>query len=87
MLGIRPEHLRIAQPTDEYTLQGQVFSVENLGMYKLCSIQIIDRQGAAIVLRSLLPPTEDWINQTITLAVSPNSLHWFNVESGEAFVE
>jgi len=86
MLGIRPEHLRLAQSTDEYTFRGQVVLVENLGMYKLGSIQMRHDQ-ALIMLRSLLPPTEDWINQTITLAISPNSLHWFDVQSGETFTE
>jgi len=84
VIGIRPEHLHLAQPTDAYTFQGQVFLAENLGVYKLGSIRIMSNQGLPIVLRSLLPPTENWINQTITLAISPNTLHWFDVQSGEA---
>ena len=86
IVGICPEHLHLAQPTDAYTFQGQVFLVENLGVYKLGSIRIMSNQGLPIVLRSLLPPTEDWLNQTITLAISPNTLHWFDVQSGEALL-
>jgi multiple sugar transport system ATP-binding protein len=84
MLGIRPEHLQLAQPIDDLTLKGQVFLVENLGMYKLGSIRTMSNQGLPIVLRSLLPPHENWLNQTVTLAISPNSLHWFDLQSGEA---
>ncbi|MEX0269308.1 ABC transporter ATP-binding protein [Leptolyngbyaceae cyanobacterium UHCC 1019] len=87
MLGIRPEHLQLAQPTDQYTIQGQVFLVENLGIYKLGSIRSMSNQGVPMVLRSMLPSNEDWLNQTVTLAISPNSLHWFDVESGETLAE
>lgn len=86
VIGIRPEHLHLAQPTDAYTFQGQVFLVENLGMYKLGSIRTMSNQGLPIVLRSLLPPNENWTNQTMTLAISPNTLHWFDVQSGEALL-
>jgi multiple sugar transport system ATP-binding protein len=86
LLGIRPEHLSPAQPDDAYTIRGQVFLVENLGTHKLASIQLMKDQGPPIILRSLLPPNQDWLNQTITLAISPSTLHWFDGQSGETLI-
>jgi multiple sugar transport system ATP-binding protein len=40
ILGIRPEHVRIPQPDDTQTIQGQVYLVENLGMHNLVSVRV-----------------------------------------------
>ena len=81
VLGIRPEHVRLAQPNDSVTVTGRVFLVENLGMYKLVSIQIDNAQDEPIKLRSLLPPNEDWTNRELSLAIPPEFTHWFDVQT------
>ncbi|EKQ68574.1 carbohydrate ABC transporter ATP-binding protein, CUT1 family [Leptolyngbyaceae cyanobacterium JSC-12] len=84
VLGIRPEHIRVAHPEETSIVQGKVFLVENLGMHKLVSVQIPNNQGNPIVLRSLLSPSEDWTNQTLTLAIPQDQIHWFDAKTGEA---
>jgi len=84
VLGIRPEHIRIAHPEESSIVQGKVFLVENLGLYKLVSVQVSNGQSQPIVLRSLLSPTEDWTNRDLTLAIPPEQTHWFDAETGEA---
>lgn len=84
VLGIRPEHVRLAQPGDRPTIQGRVFLVENLGMYKLVSVQIANSQGSPVTLRTLLPPHEDWSNRELTLTVPEELTHWFDPVSGDA---
>jgi multiple sugar transport system ATP-binding protein len=84
VMGIRPEHIRLPEPEDQQTIQGHVFLVENLGMHNLVSIRIQGSQAQPVILRALLPPTDDWHNQDLKLALPLESLHWFDVESGEA---
>ncbi len=84
VLGIRPEHLRLAEASDLVTVRGTVFLVENLGMHKLVSVHIPSQDGKSIVLRSLLSPTTDWMHQTLTLALPPEHTHWFNGQTGSA---
>jgi len=84
VLGIRPEHLRIAHADDASTVTGEVFLVENLGMHKLVSVRVANGQGTPIVLRSLLSPQEDWQNRTLTLAIPPEHTHWFDEQTGNA---
>ncbi|MEH1784013.1 MAG: ABC transporter ATP-binding protein [Nostoc sp.] len=87
VLGIRPENVRIAQPGDTQTIQGRVFLVENLGMHYLVSIRIEDSQTGAITVRALLPTDQNWSGEDITLALPPEDIHWFDVQSGHALVK
>ncbi len=87
MVGIRPEHVRLAQPGDALPLRGRVFLVENLGMHKLASIRLTSQQGLPIIVRSLLSPDQDWLNQELTLAIEPDSIHWFDIQSGESLLK
>lgn len=80
VLGIRPEHLRIATPEDSQTIKGRVFLVENLGMSNLLSIRVNGSDD--VTLRALLPSDQNWDEQ-ITLAASPERMHWFNMQTGE----
>lgn len=80
VLGIRPEHIRIAQPDDTQTVKGHVFLVENLGMSNLLSVRVSGSED--IRLRALLPSDQTW-SDDITLALPPHQLHWFNVKTGE----
>ncbi len=84
VLGIRPEHIRLAQPGDRPTIQGRVFLVENLGMYKLVSVQVANSQGSPVTVRTLLSPNEDWSNRELTLAIPEEVTHWFAPVSGDA---
>jgi multiple sugar transport system ATP-binding protein len=80
VLGIRPEHIRIAHPQDTITVQGQVFLVENLGMSNLLSIHI--HGEATKTLRALLPHDQTW-GESITIALPQPCLHWFHAQTGE----
>lgn len=84
VLGIRPEHVRLAQPEDTLTIQGQVFLVENLGMQNLISVRVKGQD--AVTIRALLPADQKWEGETVTLAFSPGSLHWFDVQTGDRLI-
>ena len=84
VLGIRPEHVRIAQPDDTQTIQGQVYLVENLGMHNLISVRVANSQGEPLTVRALLPPDQKWHNEQMTLALPSQNIHWFDVQSGDA---
>ncbi len=85
VLGIRPEHVRVASAGDTQTIRGQVFLVENLGMHNLVSVNV-QSHSEAITVRALLPPDQNWANKEITLALPPQNLHWFDVQSGDALL-
>jgi len=87
VLGIRPENVRIAQAEDTQTVKGRVYLVENLGMHYLVSVRIQDSQAGSITIRALLPTNQAWNNEEITLALPPQNLHWFDVQTGEAVVK
>lgn len=78
VLGIRPEHTRLATSGDATTVTGQVFLVENLGMSNLLSIKV---QGGEETIRALLPTDQTWSGETIAVALPTNQLHWFDVRS------
>jgi multiple sugar transport system ATP-binding protein len=82
VLGIRPEHLRLARPgeTLALALQGQVMLVENLGMSDLLSIQI---ENTPYWLRALLSPDQSWADRQISLMLPSESLHWFDPQTGD----
>jgi multiple sugar transport system ATP-binding protein len=82
-LGIRPEHLRLAQSTDPVTVQGNVILVENLGMSHLVSVQVA---GTDRTLRALLSTEQSWQNNQVTLALPPTQTHWFDRETGDRLV-
>jgi multiple sugar transport system ATP-binding protein len=86
VLGIRPENVRIAQPGDTQTIQGQVYLVENLGMHYLVSVKVEGSQTGAIIVRALLPTDQNWSTENITLTLPPEDIHWFDVQSGHSLV-
>lgn len=87
VLGIRPEHVRLANAGETRTIRGKVFLVENLGMHKLVSLRVPNPKGEAITVRGLLPPDEDWSNQELTLAIPEPATHWFDVQSGDSLLK
>ncbi|HEY9654293.1 MAG TPA: ABC transporter ATP-binding protein [Crinalium sp.] len=85
VLGVRPEHLHLAETEQTATLKGSVFLVENLGMHNLVSIKVANAQDEPIVLRVLLPP-ERWSNRELSFTIPPDEIHWFDVQSGDSLV-
>lgn len=83
VLGIRPENVRLAQPNDTQIIQGRVFLVEHLGMHNLVSVQVEDTNTDAIAVRALLPTDQNWSGDQITLALPHQSIHWFDVQTGD----
>lgn len=79
-LGIRPEHIRLAGPEDRQVVDGRVYLVENLGMSNLLSVKV---PGSDHTLRALLPADHSWGGEQVRLALPPQSLHWFNMQTGE----
>ena len=87
VLGIRPENVRVAQPGDTQTIKGKVYLVENLGMHYLVSVQVQSSQAGEMVIRALLPPDMHWNNDEITLTLPPETIHWFDIETGDSLVK
>ncbi len=84
VLGIRPESIRLPQPEDTQLIQGKVFLVEHLGMHNLVSVKVNSSLGEDITVRVLLPTDQNWNDRNITLALPDRSIHWFNVQTGDA---
>lgn len=84
-LGIRPEHVRIAQNNDEITVRGQVFLIENLGMSYLISVRVIGAEE--VTLRALIPADTGWHQTDIQLALPKHRLHWFTTDQDAARIE
>ncbi|MEO0488102.1 MAG: ABC transporter ATP-binding protein [Cyanobacteria bacterium P01_A01_bin.123] len=84
-LGIRPEHIRIAQTDDVMTVRGRVFLVENLGLGYLISVQVQGTQD--ITLRALLPSDASWNQADIHLALPRHRLHWFSTDQSAMRIE
>lgn len=83
VLGIRPEHVRVAQPGDTQTVEGRVFLVENLGMHNLVSVRVENGNAQPMTIRVLLPIDQRWNDDRITLALPPEDIHWFDAKTGD----
>jgi len=83
VLGIRPEDVRFAREEDKLTFPGKIFLVENLGMQNLLSLNVKGTGDKDITVRALLPAEVKWSGDEVTLAVSPEALHWFDSETGD----
>ena len=80
ILGVRPEDATLANNESETTVAGQAYLVEQLGKENLVSIKINDSNKT---IRALLPSDGDWQDKTITLAINPARIHWFDLETGD----
>lgn len=83
VMGLRPEDVHLAQPEDRVTVQGRIFLVENLGMQNLISVQV---KGSDLRIRALLPANQAWEGEDVILSMSPQAIHWFDVQSGDRIV-
>jgi multiple sugar transport system ATP-binding protein len=61
-----------------------VYLVENLGMHNLVSCHVDSSETEPFSLRALLPPDQHWSDNEMTLALPPQNIHWFDVNSGDA---
>ncbi|PSN10750.1 sugar ABC transporter ATP-binding protein [filamentous cyanobacterium CCP5] len=80
VMGIRPEHVRLPRPEDSQTIRGHVFLVENLGMSDLISLRVSGADN--IVIRALLPTDATWSREDLELAIPPDTIHWFDADTG-----
>jgi multiple sugar transport system ATP-binding protein len=80
VLGIRPEDVYLAEFEDRLTIQGRIFLVENLGMQNLISVRV---KGTEMRIRALLPSDQVWEGEEVTLSMSPEDIHWFDVQTGD----
>ncbi len=84
VLGIRPEHVRLASSQTEPGLNGEVFLVENLGMHYLASIRISSPSGVLMTVRALIGIEKRLASGShVRLVFLPEAIHWFEVSTGD----
>ncbi len=84
VLGIRPEHVHLAQGQNEPILNGEVFLTENLGMHDLVSTRIGNTAGETMNVRAILPVHSGLRNgSTVQLAFPIEHIHWFDANTGD----
>src|SRR5690606_3731956 len=74
-LGIRPEHLHIAQGGTTNTIIAALFANENMGPESLVTV---DRADAGRVTARIFTDDHLQLGETVTLAFSPEHVHLFN---------
>jgi multiple sugar transport system ATP-binding protein len=79
-LGIRPEDLKLASLEDQNTVEGKIFLIEDLGKEKLLSVKVKDSDQT---LRLMVSADKMWAGEVVKLALSPQQIHWFEIETGE----
>lgn len=80
VLGIRPEDIGIEPVEESLAIQGEVFLVEGLGKENLVSLKV---QGSEITIRALVPTDYKWEGNALSLCLSKQQIHWFDVKTGE----
>jgi multiple sugar transport system ATP-binding protein len=80
VFGIRPEDVCLADSESAATIISQAYLVEQLGKDNLVSLRVQDSEKT---IRALLPSDRDWQDQTIPLAIQPDKIHWFDIETGD----
>ncbi|WP_017721533.1 ABC transporter ATP-binding protein [Kamptonema formosum] len=85
VLGVRPEHLQLEPPADSPAIQGKVYLVENLGGQNLISVRVASGGGESdsLTVRVLLPADRTWSGEEISLGIPPQSIHWFDLRTGD----
>lgn len=87
VLGIRPENVHLAELEDKNTIKGRIFLVENLGMHYLISVRVDGSEKEEIIVRALVPIHQKWSGEEVTLSLPNDSIHWFDVQTGDAIVK
>ncbi|MBD1845009.1 ABC transporter ATP-binding protein [Cyanobacteria bacterium FACHB-63] len=84
VLGIRPEHVHLAQGQNEPVLNVEVFLTENLGMHDLVSCHLRNASGEPMKVRAILPVHSGFSNgSTVQLAFPVEHIHWFDASTGD----
>ncbi|GAP98126.1 ABC transporter ATP-binding protein [Leptolyngbya sp. NIES-2104] len=84
VLGIRPEHVHLAEGQNEPTLNGEVFLLENLGMHDLVSTRINNGAGETMNVRAILPVHSGLKSgSAVRLGFPVDHIHWFDVTTGD----
>lgn len=83
VLGIRPEHVAIAQSGQPVTVRGDLFLSEHLGMGHLLSVAIPRGDREPLHLRTLVPQGTAWQRGTLELWLPDDQLHWFDSVTGD----
>jgi multiple sugar transport system ATP-binding protein len=84
ILGIRPEHVRLAQSQNEAGLNGEVFLIENLGMHYLASVRVSNPTGLPMTVRALVGLETQLRQGThVRLVFPPDAIHWFEPSTGD----
>ncbi|NLG54082.1 MAG: TOBE domain-containing protein [Rhodococcus sp.] len=78
VLGVRPEHLRLAESTDDVTFDVRVDLVENLGSEEIAHCLVGD---SALAVRGRRP-TGLLAGERVILAADPQHVHLFDKASG-----
>jgi multiple sugar transport system ATP-binding protein len=89
-LGIRPEHLSVSLPAPK-NLPVQVERVEALGSETYLMVNLseaVSHPGISPPLQVRIEPDRPvTIGETLWLAISPDKIHLFDTETGEAIVD
>ncbi|MDJ0649189.1 MAG: ATP-binding cassette domain-containing protein [Xenococcaceae cyanobacterium MO_188.B19] len=80
ILGIRPEHIHLANSEDSDVVTGKITLIEELGKEKLVSIQI---NNSDLIIRALFSLDNLQEGDTINIALASKFLHWFDVSTGK----
>lgn len=83
VLGIRPEHVTIAQTDQPVTVRGDLFLSEHLGMGHLLSVAIPRGDREPLHLRALVPQGTAWRRGELDLFLPDDQLHWFDSVTGD----
>ncbi|MGG6296719.1 ABC transporter ATP-binding protein [Leptolyngbya sp. AN02str] len=82
VLGLRPEHVRMAREGENPTVQGRVSLVENLGMHKLYTVYVEGKSPTSV--RALLPNNVSVPQgETMGLVFVGSAAHWFDAKTGD----
>jgi multiple sugar transport system ATP-binding protein len=81
VLGIRPEHVQLADASDSHPIAAKVILKENLGMSDLISTRVDGAEN--LLLRALLPSDRPWQEESIKLTLPSDAIHWFHPDTGE----
>ncbi len=79
-LGIRPEHIYIAEPDSINAIKGNIVLTEELGKEKLVSIKL---ENSQLVIRALLSLENHQEGDEISIVLPPKHFHWFDISTGQ----
>ena len=84
ILGIRPEHINLATSEDTNAIKGKIILTEELGKEKLVSVKIDNHD---LIIRALLSQENLQEGNSISLALSPNNIHYFDINTGQRIID